>query len=263
MVSTPESKTAAVRGVVFDLDGTIYDERGLVSGADTAVARLRHAGIRVCFATNTTRRPRQALVERMCSLGIEVRADDVVTAPRAAVSLLQARRLRAVALHVARDTEVDFEGVVREDESPDAVVVGDLGDGWTFHRLNQAFRQLMTGAELVALQKNRYWQTSDGLTLDAGPFVAALEYAAATRAILVGKPSDAFFDASCRLLGLPRAEVLMVGDDVESDVIGAMRAGMRGVLVRTGKFRPDALSRGVEPASVIRSVADLPGWLGV
>ena len=251
-------------GVVLDLDGTVYGARGLVPGASAAIAVLRAADIPLCFATNTTRRPRRAIVEHLRALGIEVRPEEVLTAPVAAVSLLRARRVRTLSLHVSATTEVEFSEFGRDAEAPDAVVVGDLGDGWSFARLNRAFRQLMAGADLVALQKNRYWRTDDdGLTLDAGPFVAALEYGSGREALVVGKPADRFFGAACEVLGLPRSQVVMVGDDVESDVGGAIRAGLRGVLVRTGKFRPADLAHGVEPHGVIDSVADLPTWIGV
>ena len=258
-----EVELRGMRGVVLDLDGTLYDHDGLIAGAASAVAALRSAGVGLCFATNTTRRPSGALVDHLRRLGVEVMLEELLTAPLAAVSWLRERRVPSVALHLAAATQVEFTSFDRDDRAPGAVVVGDLGDGWTFDRLNRAFRQVMAGADLVAVQKNRYWQTADGLTMDAGPFVAALEYATGKDAVMVGKPAAAFFDAATRLLGLPRSAVLMVGDDVASDVGGAIEAGMRGVLVKTGKFRPVDLTRGVEVHAVIDSVADLPELLEI
>lgn len=144
-----------------------------------------------------------------------------------------------------------------------AVVIGDLGSDWTFDRLNRAFRQLQSGAHFVAMQKNRYWQTGDGLTLDAGPFVAALEYATGRDAVLVGKPSAAFIEGAAASMGLRVTEVAVAGDDINSDVRGAMRVGARGILVRTGKFQAADLDKpGRSPDAVIDSLADLPGLLG-
>jgi HAD superfamily hydrolase (TIGR01458 family) len=139
------------------------------------------------------------------------------------------------------------------------VIVGDLGDGFGYEVLNGAFRQLLGGAELVALQKNRYWLREDGLCLDVGPFVAALEYAAELEAHVVGKPAAAFFRHVLDGLGIEPAAAVMVGDDVESDIGGALRAGLAAVLVRTGKHREEAVrASGIEPTGTIDSVAALP-----
>jgi HAD superfamily hydrolase (TIGR01458 family) len=124
--------------------------------------------------------------------------------------------------------------------------------------LNRAFRQVMEGATLVALQKNRYWLTADGLTLDAGPFVAALEYAAGCESVVLGKPSAPFFHSAARALGVPLDSIAVIGDDVEADVAGAQRAGLQGVLVRTGKYREDEVRRsGVQPDHILRSIAQV------
>jgi HAD superfamily hydrolase (TIGR01458 family) len=144
----------------------------------------------------------------------------------------------------------------------DAVVVGDLGPDFTYDRLNAAFRLLLDGALLVALQKNRSWRTPDGLSLDVGPFVAALEYAARREAIVVGKPSRAFFETVLADVGVPPDLAAMIGDDVESDVGGALRAGLAGILVRTGKHREKAVrASGVEPTLTLDSFAELPDAL--
>ena len=144
----------------------------------------------------------------------------------------------------------------------DAVVLGDLGDGMTYQRLNRAFRLLLDGAELVTLARNRYWQSSDGLMLDTGPFCSALEHASGKTAILAGKPAPAFFETALASTGIAAAEAAVIGDDLESDVGGGQAAGMRGILVRTGKFREGDLDRSaVRPDAVLASIADLPDIL--
>jgi HAD superfamily hydrolase (TIGR01458 family) len=153
----------------------------------------------------------------------------------------------------------DLAGLTLTDDHPDYVLVGDLGEHFTYERLNPAFRHLMEGAELLALQKNRYWRTDVGLALDAGPFVAALEFASGKKASIVGKPEREFFRLALQDLGLEAGQVAMVGDDAEADVMGARRAGLVGIQVRTGKWQADA----EEADLVIDSVADLPGVLEV
>ena len=155
----------------------------------------------------------------------------------------------------------DFGDVTLVQDRPDYVLVGDLGEGFTYARLDEAFRCLMGGAELLALQKNRYWRTETGLSLDAGPFVAALEYASGKRATILGKPRAEFFRAALEDMGLAADEVAMVGDDPESDVAGARRAGLKGVQVRTGKWSPG--TEAGEADLVLDGVADLPTAIGL
>ena len=136
-------------------------------------------------------------------------------------------------------------------------MVGDLGASFTFARLNRAFRALLNGARLVALHKKRHWRTPQGLFLDAGPFVVALEYATESNAVVVGKPSEAYFQSVLDDLGLPPARLALIGDDIEIDVLGAKRMGIQGWLVKTGRFRKEDLARGIWPDQVLNSIVDL------
>ena len=252
------------RAVLLDLDGVLYVEDEPIPGAVDAVERLRALGLGLRFVTNTTTRARAATLERLARLGFDVAADELLTPVVLARALCRERDHERVALLVAPGTEQDFEGLelVEGEQGADAVIVGDLGDGWSYGALNRAFRLVMDGADLIALQKNRFWRRADGLSLDAGPFVAALEYATGRDATIVGKPSPAFFGQVLEDLGVAPEDAVMVGDDVESDIGGALGAGLRAILVRTGKFRADVVeASGVEPTAVADSVADVPGLL--
>jgi phospholysine phosphohistidine inorganic pyrophosphate phosphatase len=252
---------------LLDLDGTLYSGGAAVAGAVEAVARLRARRAPFRLVTNTTSRSRRMLVDRLGGYGFDARPEDIVTATLAGLALLQAEGYHRVAPFVPEAaledlTELDLRGGTsgRARGSVDAVVVGDLGECWTFALLQEAFEQLMGGAALVALSRDRYFRQEERLALDAGPFVAALEYAAGATAAVAGKPSPAFFHAATRSLGLaPGREVAMVGDDLWSDVEGAQRAGLQGWLVRTGKFREDVLrTSSITPDRILSSVADLP-----
>jgi HAD superfamily hydrolase (TIGR01458 family) len=251
-------------GCIIDLDGTLYSGGEPIAGAVAAVRAMRDAELRLCFATNTTRRPRSNLVSRLAAMGIEIAADELFTAPVAAARWLAGTGAKRLSLLLAEATFSEFEAFILDDEKPEYVVVGDLGEAWTYDRLNLAFRALERGARLVAIQKNRYWDPGGGLCLDAGPFVAALEYAAECEAVLVGKPSTPFFVTAAEYLGIPLDRVAVVGDSVTNDVVGGQRAGCLGVAVRTGTFREEHLA-GLErpPDAVLDSIADLPAWLGV
>jgi len=253
-----------IQGVLLDLDGTVFVGDQLVPRAAEAIAALRRGAIPIRFGTNTTRMSRDALVQRIRRLGVEINPEEVFTAPLAALSWLEKKGIRSVALCVPEATRADFARCRIDHTSPEAVIIGDLGSAWDFNRLNRAFLQIMGGAEFVALQRNRYWETGQGLALDAGAFVAALEYATGRTATIVGKPSQAFFEAAASSMAVDLANVAVVGDDVTTDVAGAQRCGAVSVLVRTGKFREDDLSVAlVEPDLVLDSVASLPSALGV
>ena len=251
---------AKARACLIDIDGTVRDGMVVVPGAAAALGALRRAGIPYRLATNTTRMPRSAIVRELAAMGIAAAAADVVTAARAAAAWLGARGARRVALLIAPATREEFAGLEEEDERPEFVVVGDLGEAWTFARLNAGFRALQGGAQLVALQRNRWWDAGAGPQLDAGAFVAALEYASGQMAVLVGKPDPAFFEAAVAGLGVPIGEVAVVGDDPESDIAGAQAAGAIAVAVRTGKGRTAGFA-GAD--AVLGSIADLPRWLGI
>ena len=237
-----------LRGLLIDLDGVLYVEEEPIAGAVEAVDSLREAGLGLRFVTNTTARSHRQTLERLGRLGFGVEAEE--------------RGHQRVALIMNEQVMEDFEGLSEADDKVDAVIMGDLGEAFGFEILNRAFRLVMDGAELIALQKNRFWRTPDGLSLDAGPFVAAIEYASGTEALVVGKPAASFFELVLAGLGTEPGESAMVGDDVETDVGGAIEAGLAGILVRTGKYREDFVRRsGVEPTATIDSIVDLPALL--
>jgi HAD superfamily hydrolase (TIGR01458 family) len=251
-----------VEGLLIDLDGTLYTNDGPVEGAREALARLDRAGLAYRFVTNATHRPRRALASHLRTLGFEVEEARIFTPATAVAGRLRSDGLGCFPL-VEGSLLEDLEGVRITDESPDCVLVGNLGEGFTYGRLDAAFRHLMAGAELLALSTNRYWQRAGGEpSLDAGPFVAALEYASGRRATGVGKPERAFFELALRHLGLPPDAVAMVGDDPEGDIVGAGAAGLRTVLVETGRHRPGSETP-ARPDLVLRSLAQLPEALGI
>jgi HAD superfamily hydrolase (TIGR01458 family) len=260
--------------LLIDLDGTLYTDAGAIPGAVDAVARLRRSDQPYRYVTNTTRRSRRGLVERLRGYGFAVDPEEVFTSVLAGARVLRERAIRRLAPFVARDTLEDlaeFELVggtsatppasarSASSAAPAAVVIGDLGEQWTPALLNEAFRYVLDGALLLAFQRDRYWLGKTGLELDAGPYVAALEYATGAQAVISGKPSPGFYLGALSELGIrDPAGAAMVGDDLWADVAGAQGAGLQGWLVRTGKFRQDVLEKsGVRPDRVLDSVADV------
>jgi HAD superfamily hydrolase (TIGR01458 family) len=251
-----------IEGLLLDLSGVVYVEDEAVPGAAEALRRLRDRGTPIRLVTNTTMRPRRSILERLERLGLEADPSELLSPATLAAKRCAEAGYESVSLVVLDDLREDLEDLEAKGNSVDAVVVGDLGDRWDYDVLNRAFRSLMDGADLIALQKNRYWETSEGLSLDAGPFVSALEYATGREAEVLGKPSPAFFELALGELGVSADRAAMVGDDVEADVGGAMDAGLAGILVRTGKYREDLVDEsGIEPTATADSIADVPELL--
>ena len=251
---------------LFDLDGTLYVGEEAVPGAAAAIAALRRDGVPFRFVTNTTSRSRAVLAERLQAFGIAAHPGEIHTPMVAAGMVLAERGHQVVAPFTPPDALPDLGPVTLSggvagspaQRPPDAGLVGDLGVRWTYALMQEAFEYLIGGAALLALSRDRYFQRGAGLALDAGAFVAGLEYAAGREATVVGKPSPAFFRAAAATLGTGSGAIAVVGDDAWSDIRGAQRAGLAGWLVRTGKFRADALAAsGITPDRILDSVAEV------
>jgi HAD superfamily hydrolase (TIGR01458 family) len=252
--------------ILLDIDGVLHVSGQAVPGAPEAVQALRDEGHRLRFVTNNTTRARRVLAEELQAIGFDLDGEDISTTPLAAGKLLQGKRVLALTMSSIRDDLAQYVELV--DDGADAVLLGgadeseETGEVFSYDRLNQAYAELRDGARLVCLHKNKWWQTSRGPLLDAGAFVAGLEYAAGIQAEVVGKPTAAYFQAALAEVNAMPAEAVMVGDDVEADIGGAKAIGMRGVLVRTGKFRPGALHEAKpQPDAVVESIADVPAYL--
>lgn len=267
----PDSSTGATliepRAYLLDLDGTLYSGGAAIPGAADTLKRLQRLGVPHRLVSNTTSRSRSMLVQRLRSYGFDVSAEEVFTATVAGSEVARSMGYTCVAPFVAEPAledmgELELAGGTSGRASiraPDAVLVGDLGESWSYILLQEAFEYLMRGAALIALSRDRYWLQDNRLALDAGPFVVGLEFAAGKSAVVAGKPNPAFYAAALRSLDLaPSDSAAMVGDDLWSDVEGAQRAGLQGWLVRTGKYREAALREsGIRPDRILDSVAAL------
>jgi phospholysine phosphohistidine inorganic pyrophosphate phosphatase len=255
-----------MQGILFDLDGVLYNSEEPIDGAADVVGWVKEKGIPHLYVTNTTSRGRSALVEKLGRFGIVTDPGRIMTPCVAAAEWMRSCEAGRAALFVRPKTLEEFDGVPRLAEEAETgaryVIIGDLGDAWDFHTLNRAFRILHStpDSKLVALGMTRYWHAHDGLRLDVAPFIAALEHATGRKALVFGKPATAFFNAAAEKLGLPAAQIVMIGDSIETDVAGAQQAGMKGILVRTGKFRQSDLEGGIAPDAVLDSICDLPAW---
>jgi len=251
--------------ILLDVDGVLHVSGEPIPGAVDAVRRLRSSGHRLRFVTNSTIMSRKQLAEMLRGMGFTLEDAELQTTGGVAARVLHGKRVLALTMP---GIIADLEGLELIGMNAEAVLIGGCDEGeepgrvFSYLNLNRAFLELEAGADLYCLHKNRWWQTADGPKLDAGAFVAGLEYASGMEATVLGKPSPEYFAAALEAIDADPELAWMVGDDIEGDMVGAQRHGMRTVLVRTGKFRPDEVEQsGVMPDGILSSVAQLPDWL--
>ncbi len=254
--------------ILFDLDGVLYEGDQAIPGAADTVNWFIKNNTPHLFLTNTTSKSRSALVEKLTDFGIESSIENFLTPPVAAQQYLQKHNVSNIALFVPEVTAEEFSNFelvadqnITTNENIDAVIIGDLGDQWTFNIMNNIFRLLIGNpqAKLIALGMTRYWKTTEGLQLDVGPMIKAFEYATGVNAIVTGKPAVEFFQAATNLLGNQK-NMVMIGDDIQGDIKASQDAGLTAIQVRTGKFTEADLSLGITPDTILDSIALLPEW---
>jgi len=224
-----------IKAVFFDLSGVLYVGTSAIDGAVRAIDQIQASSLQARFVTNTSRLTRETLLHGLLDQGFDIRSNQLFTAPSAALSWAQQHHKRPYCL-VHENIQSEFAELDQHD--PDAVIIGDAADGFNYANLNHAFQLCQQGAILIGIGRNRYFKLNDELLLDAGPFINAIEYAASTQAIIMGKPSRAFFEQVLRSVDCNADEVLMIGDDIYGDIQGALESGLQANLVQTGKYQP-------------------------
>ncbi len=243
-----------VKAVFLDISGVLYDGNEVIPGAIMAVESLRKRGLLLRFVTNTATQSQHQIQQKLTDMGFAVELDEIYTAPIAARDYLVQAGLSPFSL--VHPSIAPMFGEMETDQ-PSAVLIGDARDKFDYEHLNRAFQLCRKGAPLIAIAKNRYFKEGGQLQLDSGAFVQAIEWASGVEALVMGKPAKAFFDQVVASTGFAAKDCVMVGDDVESDVAGAVKAGLQGVLVQTGKFTQSDLSRLSPSACCIASIAEL------
>jgi HAD superfamily hydrolase (TIGR01458 family) len=253
-----------IKGILFDLDGVLYIGNSPIDGANQAIQAIREAGLICRFVTNTSTLSLTSLQAKLNKLGFDVSTSEIISAPQAALNLLRQQPQPICRFLLADDVKRDFAEFKQSDTEANFIVVGDIGNAWSYPMLNEIFSCLVHGAKLIGIHKNRFWQTEHGLQMDIGAFIHGLEYASNTQAMIIGKPSTDFFKVVLDDMRLSCHDVLMIGDDIDSDIGGAQAARLSGVLVRTGKYRQEYVEHSnIKPNLIIDSIVDLPRLLQI
>ena len=247
-----------IKGFLLDLDGVLYIVDKPIEGAPETINKLRQK-FKLRFITNTTTKPKKAIYEKLIRMNFNVREEEIFSALEATKQFLKQKNAGAFFL-LTDEALKDMEDIPKEPVN--YVVVGDARDNFTYQNMNKAFRYIIEGAELIAAAKNKYFRDKDGkLSLDCGGFVVALEFTTGKEAKLIGKPNKDFFLFAVKSMGLKPEEVAVIGDDIEADIKGAMDAGLKGILVKTGKFIPDDLNKDIKPDLVIENINQILDYI--
>ena len=255
-----------MRGVLLDIDGVLHVSMHTIVGAENTLRWLDQHGYSTCFVTNTTTMSRATLAHRLQQIGLSIPEARLLTAPVATANYIRQHFTGKRCWVLSKgDTAADFsdiELVSSPDENVGVVVIGGAEELLTYEAMNSAFRLVTNGAALLAMHMNTYWRTANGLQLDSGPYVRALEIATGKQAVVLGKPDRAFFEQALLITGTRPDETLMIGDDIENDIGGAQHAGIHGVFVTSGKHKADSpLLEKIHPDATLSSIDDLPAYL--
>jgi len=253
-----------IKGLLIDLEGVLYADDKIIEGSVEAVKNLNNI-YKLKYLTNTTTNSRNSIFKKLNKMGLQLDIDDIFSPPIAVNDYLHKNNIKRIYLLANENLEPDFKNFILDDKNPEAVILGDVYKNFNWESLNKAFELIANNeAMLIALHKNKYCERNGKITLDLGPFVSALEYAATIKSVIIGKPDKEFFNLAIDSLNLRKNEIMMVGDDILSDIGGAKNNGLIAVQVKTGKYQlKDEGKEFIQPDFRIDSIANLSNLINV
>tara|TARA_Y100000590_G_scaffold281308_2_gene316423 strand:- start:635 stop:1417 length:783 start_codon:yes stop_codon:yes gene_type:complete len=257
------TKLKNIKGVLLDLEGVLYSGDKLIDGVLETINKLKSKNLVIRYITNTTTTPRNSVFNKLRNFNLPVNDSDVFSPTMGANIYLNEKKIKKIYLLTNQSLIKDFDSFEINENDPEAVIIGDIYKEFNWENLNKAFQLInKNNSEIIALHKNKYCKREDKITLDLGPFVQALEYASDKSAIAIGKPEKKFFDLVLKNMNLPIDQVVMVGDDILSDISGAKKNNIMAIQVKTGKYqKKDEDSCFVQPDLRINSIFNLPDVL--
>ena len=244
------------RGFLFDLNGVFYEDENIISGANETIDWLKKNSIPYKFISNNSTLSRKLFVEKLKKIGLNISISDVITSNYAGVLTIKKMGLKNCKLIMTEDAKLDYKKFQLQNKKIDAIVIGDIGEKWSFSLMNELMNDVINGAEIIALHKGKYYQSQGKLKIDCGAFVAGLEYSTSKKAISIGKPKKSFFDLAAFDLGTNK--ICIVGDDLHNDIEGGQKMGYKTILVKTGKYRQNIFDKSkIKPDFCIPSIMEL------
>jgi len=248
-----------IKALLIDLDGTIHFEGKQIPKANETIETLRALNIDLRFITSIDSIPVEAIHRRLRSMGFNISLNEIFSPNVAAVKFFENHPSSTCYCLVSDKLMPNFLSLNWNYDSPDYIVIGDFQDKLSFKELNKVFNFIMKGAKILALNKGRFYHSSEGLKLNTGAFVSLFEYATSKTSTILGKPSKNFMNLAISDMGLKASEVAVVGDDISTDILGAINTGAYGILVKTGEYNESILMDSeIIPDLILDSIADLP-----
>ena len=243
-------------GFLFDLNGVFYEDENIISGANETIDWLKKNSIPYKFISNNSTLSRKLFVEKLKKIGLKINISEVITSNYAGVLTIKKMGLKNCKLIMTEEAKLDYKKFQLQNKKIDAIVIGDIGEKWSFSLMNELMNDVISGAEIIALHKGKYYQSQGKLKIDCGAFVAGLEYSTSKKAISIGKPKKSFFDLAAFDLGTNK--ICIVGDDLHNDIKGGQKMGYKTILVKTGKYRQNIFDKSkIKPDFCIPSIKEL------
>ncbi|MHA1987222.1 MAG: HAD-IIA family hydrolase [Promethearchaeota archaeon] len=256
-----EEKYSKIKGILSDIDGTLYFKGVPIPGAIETLTKLRKKGLKFLFFTNTDSKSPFTVLKILENYGFNINYEEIFTPIIALKEYLSQYPLKKSFFVTTQEVEKEFQDFLKlnSSEIPDFVIIGDFHDNWDVNRLNQAFKFVIKGAKLLGTQGNKYYLDRKGEpVIDTGSFVQMVAYATSADPTIFGKPSKEYFLQALKRIDLKSDEVLVIGDDPESDIQGAINAGIEGILVKTGKGQYyNSKNSIIKPSKIIESFTNL------
>ena len=251
-----------IKAFLFDLDGVFYVDNNIIPGALSTLKWLNEKNIRYKFITNNTTSSRLKLLNKLKNLGLSTEKENIISANFAGVLFLEKIGVKSCELILPESGIEDYKKFKIVKKNPEVIVVGDIGNNWTFELMNDLLEKILNGSKLIALHKGRYYQSKSGIKIDSGAFVSGLEHSASVEAKVIGKPQTTFFELASKDFKCDPNQIAMVGDDLINDIGGAKKMGYKSFLVKTGKFREKIYANSnIKPDYLIESILELPKFL--
>jgi len=252
-----------VKGLLIDLEGVLYSDNKLIPGSIEAIKEFRKNNLKLRFLTNTTTTPRNLIFNKLQDFGFNIKEEEIFTPIIATKNYLRDNRVKKIALVTNVEIIEEFNDYEITQKNPEVVIMGDIYKNFKWEILDRIFKLVyLENSALIALHQNKYSMRDGKISLDLGPFVKAIEYSSGKRSILMGKPEKNFFDLAVKDLEIKKDNILMIGDDITSDIEGSINANLKAIQVKTGKFQEKDLKYSTQPNYRIKSITDLPRLLG-
>ena len=257
------NKIPKIKALLIDLEGVLYSDNELIPGSINVIKEFRKNNLKLRFLTNTTTIPRKLIFNKLQDLGFDIEEEEIFTPITATKNYLNDNRIKKIALFTSIEIIEEFNEYEITQKNPEVVIMGDIYKNFKWEILDSIFKLVyIENSALIALHQNKYCMRDGKISLDLGPFVKAVEYSSGKKSILMGKPEKNFFDLAVKDLDIIKDNILMVGDDITSDIEGSIKANLKAIQVKTGKFQEKDLEYPIQPYYRIDTINHLPKLIG-